>query len=64
MTRQKILMFLQDQQIDFIDSLPALQESLQTGNQLYPISADDHPNAIGHSAIAAAVLSEIEKHHY
>jgi hypothetical protein len=62
MTRQKILRFLQDQQIDFIDPLPALQESLQTGNQPFPISLDGHLNAIGHHAIAAVVLSEIEKH--
>jgi hypothetical protein len=56
-------MFLQDQQMDFIGPLHSLQESFQTGNQPYPRSADDHPNAIGHSAIAATVLSEIEKHH-
>jgi len=61
LARQKTLNFLRDQEIHFIDPLPALQERLSNGDQPYPISFDDHPSAIGHQTIAGIVLSEIEK---
>lgn len=54
--------FLRNQDIDFIDALPALRESLQNGNQPFPISKDLHLNAIGHLVIAELVLSEIRRH--
>ena len=41
--------------ISYVDVLPALRESLSGGESPYPVSADGHPNARGHKAIAAAV---------
>ena len=62
LARQKTLRFLKDKQIHYIDALPALRERLGNGEQPYPISADDHPNAIGHQTIASLVLSDVEMH--
>jgi hypothetical protein len=41
--------------IDYVDVLPALCESLKTGNSPYPMDVDGHPNTLGNRAIANAV---------
>jgi len=51
--------FFQDQDIYFVDALPALREAIRKGNQPYQISHDGHPNPLGHRVIAQLVLSEI-----
>ncbi|MBZ5634672.1 MAG: hypothetical protein LAO55_16235 [Acidobacteriia bacterium] len=45
--------------ISYIDTLPALRESLSAGESPYPIGADGHPTAQGHKVIAATVWSAI-----
>jgi hypothetical protein len=41
--------------ISYIDTLPALCESIREGESPYPMNTDGHPNAQGYTAIAAAV---------
>ena len=53
--------FLKKEGIYFIDALFALRECLSNNLQPYPASLNGHPSAIGHRAIAKAVLSELEK---
>ncbi len=54
--------FLEEQGIDFIDSLQALRACLKSGRQPYAISSDGHPNGIGHRAIAELILSKINEY--
>lgn len=53
--------FFQNQGIHFIESLSILRKYIKKGNQPYKISADGHPNFLGHQAIAEIVLKEIKK---
>jgi lysophospholipase L1-like esterase len=48
--------FLQQNDIKYIDVLPALQKQLEKGPQPYLISDDGHPNKYGYQAIAEAVF--------
>lgn len=57
---QKTKTFLQNQEIYFIDTLPALRECIHRGDQPYKASRESHPNSIGNHAIAELVYSEIE----
>lgn len=59
---QRTKEYLQERGIVFIDGLQALKECLENGKQPYPISWDDHTNAIGHRAIAELVLSKIKEY--
>ena len=59
---QRTKEYLQERGIVFIDGLQALKECLENGKQPYPISWDDHTNAIGHRAIAELVLSKINEY--
>ena len=54
--------YLENQGIDYIDSLPALRSCLSSGVQPYRISKDGHPNPVGHQAIAELVLSTLREH--
>jgi len=45
--------------IEYLDSLPVLQEQLALGIQPYPDSPDGHPNEHGHMAIAKLVASRL-----
>ena len=48
--------FLEESEISFVDTLPALRDAVENGTQPYKLSADGHPNAAGHRAIADAVF--------
>ena len=48
--------FLDKEGIQFVDTLPALQQSLARGEQPYRMDYDGHPNAAGHRAIAQQVF--------
>jgi lysophospholipase L1-like esterase len=54
--------FLKQNDIEFLEALPALREQLGTGMQPYPVSQDGHPNEAGHRAIAKAVAAYLESH--
>ena len=47
--------FLQQNDINYIDTLKFLQKQLDKSLQPYPISDNGHPNKYGHQAIAQAV---------
>lgn len=51
--------FLEQNGIEYLDALPALQEQLMTGAQPYQVSHDGHPNEQGHKAIAKLVASHL-----
>jgi hypothetical protein len=54
--------FLKQNDIEFLEALPALREQLGTSMQSYPVSQDGHPNEAGHRAIAKAVAAYFESH--
>ncbi|MGH9368457.1 MAG: GDSL-type esterase/lipase family protein [Thermoanaerobaculia bacterium] len=58
--RTRTMEFLRGRGIPFLDTLPALRESLARGLQPYPESADGHPNPEGHRIIAGVVAAEME----
>jgi lysophospholipase L1-like esterase len=47
--------------IQYVDALPALQQSLANGDQPYPICMDGHPNALGHRVIAQSVAAGVQR---
>ncbi|MEM7029616.1 MAG: SGNH/GDSL hydrolase family protein [Chloroflexota bacterium] len=51
--------FFTGQNITFLDTLPALREVFQQGEQPYQLSRDGHPNHLGHQAIAELVSSAL-----
>ncbi|MEE3371399.1 MAG: hypothetical protein VX346_18845 [Planctomycetota bacterium] len=52
---------LRENNIPYVDVLPALRKCLQKGQQPYPIGVDGHPNPQGHKVIAASVSRWIEE---
>jgi lysophospholipase L1-like esterase len=44
-----------------VDALPALRACLSRGESPYAISADGHPNAVGHRAIAEELARELRR---
>lgn len=52
--------FLEQNGIEYLDSLPALREQLVTGIQPYQVSHDGHPNEHGHRAIGKLVAAYLE----
>ncbi len=52
--------FLEHNGIEYLDSLPVLQEQLATGIQPYQVSHDGHPNEHGHKAITTLVAAHLE----
>jgi SGNH hydrolase-like domain, acetyltransferase AlgX len=50
---------LEQNGIEYLDALPALQEQLVAGIQPYPVSNDGHPNQHGHRAIAQLVAASL-----
>lgn len=57
--RRRIGGFLANQQIAYVDALPALQAAAQRGAALYPADSDGHPTAIGYAVIAQSVASTL-----
>lgn len=53
--------YFKNNDIEYIDSLKALQEKLETGPQPYMVSHNGHPNAEGQGTIAAEVKSYLIK---
>jgi hypothetical protein len=53
--REEVQVFLTERKIDWVDALPALQEALARGRQLYPQNHDGHPNGGGYGVIADVV---------
>lgn len=51
--------FLVQNNIEYLDALPALREQLTTGVQPYQVSHDGHPNEHGHAAIAKLVAAHL-----
>jgi hypothetical protein len=49
--------FFDENGIDYIDSTPMLKKALESGDQPYQMSTEDHPNVFGQEAIARAVYS-------
>lgn len=45
--------------VDFVDALPVLRQSLEQGQQPYPETADGHPTSVGYRCIAAAVAARL-----
>jgi len=60
----KSKVFLRNEGIKFIDTLPTLRKSIQDGNQPYGVSEDGHPNHIGHNVIAELVYSKIKNYNF
>jgi hypothetical protein len=52
--------FLEQNGIEYLDTLPVLREQLATGIQPYHFSPDGHPNEHGHRAIAKLVATYLE----
>ena len=52
--------FLEHKGIEYLDSLPVLEEQLATGIQPYQVSHDGHPNEHGHKAIANLVALHLQ----
>jgi hypothetical protein len=53
--------FFETHGIMFVDSLEGLRECLRKGQNPYLETWDGHPNAIGYSAIATSVFSQLDK---
>jgi len=49
-----------DQQVDYLDALPALAAATGRRERMYPSTTDSHPNPSGYSVIAAAVNEKIK----
>lgn len=54
--------YFAENDIEYIDALPALQGQWTTAGQPYPVSKDGHPNREGHAAIARAVSDYLGSH--
>ena len=52
--------FLIMHNIDFVDTLPSLQDQLNEGIQPYQVSHDGHPNEHGHQVIARLLYAKIK----
>jgi hypothetical protein len=52
--------FLVNNNIYFVDALPALRNQLNSGVQPYKVSHDGHPNNFGHQAIARLLHTELK----
>lgn len=59
--RNETIRFLDKHGIPWIDASPVLREAARSGAPPYPPTADGHPNASGHTAIAAAAKSRLPK---
>jgi lysophospholipase L1-like esterase len=59
--RAKTRTFLNREEIPYLDTLPALRESLANGVAPYPNSEDGHPNPAGYRAISRLVAAEMER---
>lgn len=57
--RERIVGFLRQEQITYVDALPALRGSLANGTMAYNEPDDGHPNAAGQRAMALALLPTI-----
>ena len=53
--------FFEENEVEYVDVLPALRSSLAEGIQPYPVSHDGHPNAHAHLAIAKAIHAQIQR---
>ncbi len=62
LARNKIERYLREHGIPYADATPWLRESIRKGKSPYLINLDVHPDAEGHRAIAAGILSEIRSH--
>lgn len=52
--------FFEENEIEYVDVLPALRHLLAEGIQPYPVSHDGHPNEHAHLAIAKAIHAQIK----
>jgi hypothetical protein len=52
--------FFEQNGIEYLDALPALQGQLAVGIQPYQVSHDGHPNKHGHRAIAKLIAAYLE----
>ena len=53
---------LDQNEIPYLDALPALQKQFDNGNQPYNVTTDGHPNRFGHRAIAEVAASYLKSH--
>ncbi|MFH1202550.1 MAG: hypothetical protein V1674_06650 [Candidatus Omnitrophota bacterium] len=53
--------FLKNQNIYFIDALPALRKCIQENNQPYKITTDGHPSEEGHRFIVKEILDYLNR---
>ena len=49
---------LDDRNIPWVDAVGPLRDATRRGEQVYPIDANGHPNALGYRIIAETVLGE------
>lgn len=58
--RHDMIAFFEANDIQYLDALPSLQESVERDVRIYPSSFDGHPNANGYEVIAEAIWSYID----
>lgn len=59
LARRATTAFLDENGIEYLDALPALQAQLASGPQPYHLNHDGHPNEHGHRAIARMVAERL-----
>lgn len=57
--RNQIITFLENNEIAYVDALPALQDAVQRNQTIYPRSFDGHPEPQGYFVIGQAVAEFI-----
>jgi lysophospholipase L1-like esterase len=58
-TKAKVVRFLSEQGIAYLDVAPALEAEIARHVQLYPADSDGHPQATGYGVIAKAIASAL-----
>jgi hypothetical protein len=58
--RRDVIAWCADNGIKCIDALPALQSAISQRVQIYPTSAESHPNVGGYAAIASVVNEAVK----
>ena len=60
MSRNMIIEFLKENNIEYVDALPAMRNQLLIGIQPFHSTIDGHPNKFGESAIAGVVSKQLK----
>lgn len=58
---QQIIELLKSNNINYVDPSSYLQEKVEQKTQLYPITYDPHPNALGHQTIAEFIHNFLQE---